>query len=142
MAIWIDIVLKILFLAFTIALITRAIVVRMVKEILGLVKLKKNGIFTNGIIIGLNEKSDLDGQKQYAKVIKFKTAFEKEIVFESHELFYTKPIIGKEIKVLYDMDNPNNAVEDFSRTFAFKLFLLFITSAILIVVTVGVIVRL
>jgi hypothetical protein len=136
MSIAINGLLKVAFLGCIIVVILRAVVIKMIKELLWLFKLKKNGISTNGIIVGINEKKDLDNYKQYAKIIKFTTELEKEVIFESHDFFYIKPVIGQRVKVLYDRDDSDNVVEDFLKTVAFKFFLLLIVFVILIAITI------
>jgi|GEM_PF-3304200 len=117
-----------------VVVIFKAVLMPLYKDLMILIKLKRNGEFSIGHIVGFEEKEDPDGKTQYAKVIRFETDSRVLVVFKSKELFYVKPSVGKTIKVLYDPNNPENAIENFSKTLLFKGFLIFLISSLLIII--------
>lgn len=124
-------ILKLLILIILIITVLKVTVVPLVKELLYLRRIRRKGRLTSGIVIGINEKEDLDRYKQYAKIIQFKTESNEKIVFESQEYTFRKPKIGEGISVFYDKEHPHAAIENFYKTIFFKFFLIVLISIIL-----------
>ncbi|QHT70409.1 DUF3592 domain-containing protein [Rhodocytophaga rosea] len=72
-------------------------------------RLKNNGIKTTGIIVDIIEKVD-DGTF-YHPIIEFKTIKGEVVKFEGVSSM-DKPIINDQIELLYNEDNPQEAVEE------------------------------
>lgn len=72
-------------------------------------RLKNNGIKTTGTIVDVIER--VDEGTSYYPVIEFKTITGKVVKFEGVSSM-DKPIINDQIELLYNADNPQEAVEE------------------------------
>ena len=79
--------------------------------------LRKTGIKTSGILLRYERRKtsgSIPHNYVVVPIVKFKTLNNKEITFEGHinntGLFQNLCYVGKPVEVIYDKNNPNNAV--------------------------------
>lgn len=72
--------------------------------------LERNGLSTEGIVIGLAESSDSEGTT-YAPIVRFRTQGGRAFEFQSNHYSYPPAYeIGQKITVLYPPEQPSQAV--------------------------------
>ena len=117
-----QILLKIGFIL--ISLIAFIVIGRQILTTLFRIKTLKNRVETSGEIIDFRTEKDLDNYATYRPLIKFMTDTEKEYTIETEDFLYTKPVLGRKVKVSYDRAHPENAIVNIRAFVAFRIFLL------------------
>ena len=100
----------------------KAFLVSGVKEFRLIFKLKKHGISARGQIVDSKEEVDLDNMKTYIPIVEF-FDLEKTLPhrFMQKDSQMRKPIIGEQVNVKYDKNNPENAIIDKRITYNFVI---------------------
>ena len=102
------------------------------------IKTLKNRVESSGEIIDFRTEKDLDNYTTYRPSVKFMSDTEKEYTIETEDFLYTKPVLGRKVKVTYDRAHPENAIVNIRALVTFRIFLLIFLLAVLSFIAVGI----
>jgi hypothetical protein len=100
-------------------------------------KLVRSGVHLKGRITGFENKEDLDHHPQFAPIVQFFDEKGNSHLVTPDDYHYTKPKVGVIVDVYFEKENPADFVIDFGSLLIFKFFLVFISSVIGLIVSVG-----
>lgn len=116
----------------------RAVLQHAIGEFFELNRVVKNGSFEDGEIISYITKYDLDGRTQYAPLIIFFDATKKQHEFQSKNFSFSKPTVGAKIKVCYETQKPDNAIDNYNTVLLFKALVVIFVVLVLLGINIGI----
>lgn len=101
------------------------------KELIKLIRIRKQNYFSKGEIVDYSTKQDTDGGNQYSAIVKFKDSSNNEIVVDIMDYKYKPPVIGETTLIYYNPKNSFEVVANYRSSILFKVVVLFVTFTIM-----------
>lgn len=111
---------------------------KLVNDYLDARRIIYNGHFVKGVIVGYQEKEDIDNYLQYSPIIEFIDNVGQKQVYTSSDMSFSKDKLNAHVDVYYD-DNINNLIVDNGHLLTSRLCFVLLACIICLFVNFGMI---